>query len=206
MLREKEEINVSVYVKPVKVKPNKKFTPIVLALLLISIILIVPWARKDVPKDHIFYFKQVPYTGRDTELVVWDLTRLNLPGMAGSIGQLLGVQKAIDGGNSNLGMRGSLLGRQFEADRAIYYADKHMLESMNVSAPHYDLIIFNHPLGIRYVECKFSFKGLRDKVIIDTIISARTHESGTYLMEFVVIDSYTRRWLIRAGGIEIPNE
>lgn len=166
---------------------------------------VVPWWPQATPTsrpEHTFFFSDVgPYIPRGTDEIVADLEMYGLPGMAGSVSQLTSAQNSFDTGAT--WMIDILMGRKFEAERAIFFASRGALVQMNVSAPHYDLI--TRSFGpIQYVEVKWSRGPMPADTIRDVIESARTHPSGIYLVESNNIDEAARETLEEYGGTELP--
>ena len=151
-----------------------------------------------------FYFKDVgPYIlpGRNTSLLIKELTELNVTGMKGEIGQLSATDYLYNNGEKWLEY--PLMGRKFESERAIYYARKNELVSMNSTASGYDLMVRN--VGpINCIEVKWSIGPIPDQTISNIVADAKSHPSGTYLLESNFIDSRARTILQQKGGIPSP--
>ena len=154
---------------------------------------------------HVFYFAQTaPYMipGRNTPDIVADLGRYtSIQGISGEIGQLnqgQGFYDSVGGGTIYI-----LMGRKFEAERAIYFAGRNALVEAHASGAGYDLIPRNFGT-IQYIQVKWSNTPMPKYTQDAVIAEAKTHASGTYLVESNNLDLNATAELLLQGGKPVP--
>jgi RHS repeat-associated protein len=163
--------------------------------------------------DHKFYFKDVgsfynpigyPPPGRNTATIAAGLKLyVMIPGVDGSVGQLEGAQALLNNQNGAAWTENILMGRKFESERTIFFASRNALERMNSTAEGYDLIPRNFK-SIQYIQVKWSRGPIPASTISKVVMEARTHPSGSYLLESNNIDINAHTLLKQHGGEGLP--
>lgn len=166
----------------------------------------IPFSQPTPQPQHKFYFKDAgpyPPPGRATQDIIADLTQYaTIPGVQGQIGQLTSAQSFFNEVGAQW-TENLLMGRKFEAERTIFFARRNALERTNSTASGYDLIARNFA-PILYIQVKWSNGPMPSSTINDVVREARTHPSGTYLVESNNIDLNARTKLRQNGGEELP--
>jgi len=154
-----------------------------------------------------FFFNDVgpyPAPGRDTDDIVAELQfYFNIPGMAGEAAQLRNAQSQFDKSNGQEYLENWLMGRKFEAERAIFFASRNALVQAHSTGEGYDLIPTNFG-PIQYIQEKWSRGTMSLSTAGRVSNEARSHPSGTYLVESNSIGLGARLLLQRNGGQELP--
>lgn len=100
------------------------------------------------------------------------------------------------------------MGRKFEAERLIFYADRNALEKANSTLSGIDLFpkggTFGTGVNIRFIQVKWSNGTMPARVISEVARNAKGYPSGQYLVESNYINQDSRRELERLGGVELP--
>jgi hypothetical protein len=96
------------------------------------------------------------------------------------------------------------MGRKFEAERVIFYADRAALGIANSSAFAVDLFPINFG-PIQFIQVKWSGTSLSLSTIQAVAAKSRNYPSGTYLLESNSINAQSRKWLEERGGRELPS-
>lgn len=153
---------------------------------------------------HRFYFNELgryPSPGDSTKRIVEELQRISyIDGVAGLISQIESAQKAVDKGNNHY-MK-FLMGRKYEAIRALKYAFHHKLKRINSTAKDYDLIVEDY-FTIEYIEVKWSETAVNTATLAGVVSESKLHYSGSYLLEATIIGN--QKILIKNGGKYFPS-
>jgi RHS repeat-associated protein len=168
----------------------------------------LPHPQPTPQSQHIFYFTDVgryPPPGRDTNQLVSYLSDYE-----NTISGVWGVRRQLERAQEQYNLRGDtfwandLMGRKFEAERVIFYADQAALGSANSTAAGVDLFPMNFG-PIQFIQVKWSNTSLSLSTIQRVAATARNFPSGTYLLESNSINAQSRKWLEERGGRELPS-
>jgi hypothetical protein len=161
----------------------------------------------DIRNSHIFYYNELgPYTesqSRTTKSIARDLDYLTwIEGIRGMKNQLENEDFLVY--NSGQSWRKPfLMGRKFEAERAIEFAVRGALVMVNSTAPGYDLQVTNFGT-IEFVQVKWAPLTISRASLSKFLTQVTSFPSGTMLLETTNIAPFDKTYLERNGGHELP--
>ena len=122
---------------------------------------------------------------------------------SGMINQVLLWEQMYLDGNTWTGP--IMMGRKFEAERALWFANKGALIDVTAGTanPQRDLHVNNFG-SIQYIEVKWGESGISSSEALKVTNQARAFQQGTFLLEANMIGALEESILIRGGGEALP--
>jgi len=150
------------------------------------------------------YFNAVgpyPRPGRTTPTLQQGLQAINyIAGINGVSSHLDSAQRQVNQ-SSEPWFDNLLMGRKYEAERAIFFAGRNALASVNSTMPEIDFIVRNFGT-INYVQVKWSDKGLSQSEASEVMSNFQNnpmYPSGSFLLETTTFSPAAVADLINKG-------
>ncbi len=155
---------------------------------------------------HIFYYYELgayPQPGRPTRNIIHDLQIFEwMPGIRGMIGQLENSEDRAIYKRIRKEMP-LLMGRKFEAERAIFFYSRSSLTEVNSTAEGFDLRVQNFGT-IKYVQVKWADGAMSRGRIREFLKQVKNFPSRTMLLETTYILDLDKPIIRQNGGRELP--